>query len=195
MVWLNLHPPKIAPKLTVVGEYPREELEDELVCHCKIYRQYQLPCAHIFQWDTLSSCITTEHWRTWASYFDDCGFEFYEGIGKTYATKEVHEVIGGPSKHMLVVREVLDHIKTRFYDLEELTAEWEPERRKEAADKWVELLKKYTDPIRKRLHDEHSMSSKTTGMISIPWLHPRILYGTTKTTARTAKPKARRMQC
>ena len=129
---------------------PKEELADELVCHCKFYRQYQFPCAHIFQWDTVSSCITPSHWRTLASYFDECGYEVYEGFIKTYATKDVHEAIGGPSKHMLEVREVLDHIKTRFYDLEELTADWEPENRKEAADTWVGLLRKYTGPIRKR---------------------------------------------
>ena len=51
---------------------------------------------------------------------------------------------------MLEVREVLDHIKTRFYDLEETTADWDPEKRKEAADKWVDLLRKYTGPIRQR---------------------------------------------
>lgn len=30
--------------------------------------------------------------------FEDGGFEIYESTTKTYAIKEIHEVIGGPSK-------------------------------------------------------------------------------------------------
>lgn len=38
--------------------------------------------------------------------FEELGFEIYESTTKTYAIKEIHEVIGGPPKQVLETREV-----------------------------------------------------------------------------------------
>lgn len=57
--------------------------------------------------------------------FEEGGFEIYEGISKEYAKKDIYDELDGPSKHMLDVREVLDEIKAKFYELEAGTADWE----------------------------------------------------------------------
>lgn len=54
--------------------------------------------------------------------FEEEGFEIYESTTKKYVIKDIYEEPNGPSKHMLEVREVLDEIKTKFYELEENTA-------------------------------------------------------------------------
>lgn len=58
--------------------------------------------------------------------FEDGGFEIYT---KTFAVNEIYETLGGPSRLELEIREILDHVKTRFYEIEELTADWDSERR------------------------------------------------------------------
>ena len=58
----------------------------------------------------MNGVITSHDWTRWASIYGDSGFEIYENTTKTYAIKEVHSVIGGPARHMLETREVLDDI-------------------------------------------------------------------------------------
>ena len=77
----------------------------------------------------MNGVITSHDWTRWASIFGDSGFEIYETTTKTYAIKEIHSVIGGPARHMLETREVLDDIKTRFFELDEMTAGFTPEQK------------------------------------------------------------------
>ena len=58
----------------------------------------------------MSGVITSHDWTRWASIFGDNGFKIYKTTTKSYAIKEIHGVIGGPAKHMLETREVLDDI-------------------------------------------------------------------------------------
>ena len=57
------------------------------------------------------------------------GFEIYESITKEYVTRDIYDEPDGPSKHMLDVREVLNEIKFKFYELEAGTADWEDDVR------------------------------------------------------------------
>ena len=130
------------------GEFAKGDLDDDLTCQCKFYRQYQLPCCHLWQFHFVYNCFKPDHWKTWAHLFDDCGFEVYEGTTKTFVVKEIHDQIDGPSKHMLNVREVLDHVKNRFYELEEDLADADPDFRERVSSRWVLQLQKLTGPIR-----------------------------------------------
>ena len=65
-----------------------------------------------------------------------------------FIVDEVHDQLGGPSRHMLEVREVLDNIKNRFYDLEEATVLFDDEHRERVSMLWVQMLRKLTGPIR-----------------------------------------------
>lgn len=55
--------------------------------------------------------------------FEEGGFEIYESTIKEYVTKNIYDEPDGLSKHILDIREVLDKIKTKFYELETDTAE------------------------------------------------------------------------
>lgn len=57
----------------------------------------------------------------WASIFGGNRFEIYKNTTKTYAIKEIHNAIGGPEKNMVQTLEMLDDIKTRFFELDKLT--------------------------------------------------------------------------
>ena len=97
----------------------------------------------------MSGVITSRDWTRWASIFGDSGFEIYETTTKSYAIKEIHGIIGGPAKHMLETREVLDDIKTWFFELDELTLDFTPEQKDRYLMLWVQNLKKMTGRIRK----------------------------------------------
>ena len=132
------------------SEPPKSDLGDELTCQCKFYRSYQLPCRHLFQYNLINNVITSRDWHKWASMFEDGGFEIYESTTKTYAVDEIYETIDGPSRHALEMREVLDHVKTRFYEIEEITTGWEPERRDKIVKLWLAMLKKQVGPVRRQ---------------------------------------------
>ena len=53
------------------------------------------------------------------------------GIRKADAktVTDIYDELDGPSKYMLDVQEVLDEIKSKFYELEAGAAEWEDEVR------------------------------------------------------------------
>jgi hypothetical protein len=53
--------------------------------------------------------------------FEDDGFEIYESITKKYIIKDIHEAIGAPDKHLLEIREILNSIKDRYYEIAEQT--------------------------------------------------------------------------
>lgn len=98
----------------------------------------------------MSGVITTHDWTKWASIFgDDGGFEIYETTTKTYTSNEIYNVIGGPTRYILETREVLDDIKTRFFELDELTFGFTPEQKDKYLMLWVQNLKKMTGQIRK----------------------------------------------
>ena len=55
--------------------------------------------------------------------FKEEGFKIYESTTKNYVTKDIYDELDGPSKYILNVREVLDEIKFKFYELKTRTAE------------------------------------------------------------------------
>ena len=75
--------------------------------------------------------------------------EIYKNTTKTYVIKEIYSAIGGPAKHMLETREVLDEIKTRLIELDELTLGFTPEQKDRYLMLSVQNLKKMTGQIRK----------------------------------------------
>ena len=150
-------------------QLPKGELEDDLLCQCNFYRgyQYQLPCQHIWQFHLMNGVITPNDWTRWASIFGDSGFEIYETTTKTYAIKEIHSVIGGPAKHMLKIREVLDDIKTRVFELDKLTLGFTPEQKDRYLMLWVQNLKKMTRQIRKTAAKDALKQLQEEGLVLI----------------------------
>ena len=75
-------------------------LEDKLKCDCLFFRQYHLPCAHMWQQEHLFGGVLKEEkvWVDYAFMFKDCGFGIYEGMRVTYSAKELEEEIGAPAR-------------------------------------------------------------------------------------------------
>ena len=67
----------------------KSELADDLSCDCLFYRQYQLPCSHLFQFDFITNTIKDADWLRWAFMFEEQGFEIYESTTKEYAVKDI----------------------------------------------------------------------------------------------------------
>ena len=49
--------------------------------------------------------------------FDDDGFEIYESTTREYVVRDMDDAIERPDKHLLEIREVLDSIKNRYYEI------------------------------------------------------------------------------
>ena len=80
--------------------------------------------------------------------FEEGGFEIYESTSKKYVIKDIYDEPDGLSKLMLDVREVLDEIKAKFYDLKANTVDWEDSDRERISAQWMAMLRQMTGPIR-----------------------------------------------
>lgn len=58
-------------------------------------------------------------------------------------------MIGGPTRYMLKMQEVLNNIKTCFFKLNGLTFDFTPKQKEEYLILWVQNLKKITGQIQK----------------------------------------------
>lgn len=143
---------KEAVQIIENGDEPAGEMPDELICpiSCLFYRQYQLPCKHLWHYNILFDSFHDDDWTRWAELFEDGGFEVYETTGKVHVDDGNHDVMEGPDRHMLEVREVLDHVKDKYYEMAEYTAEWTAEEQNPIIERWISWLGKLTGPIRKQ---------------------------------------------
>ena len=94
--------------------------------------------------------IIQHDWERWTFMFENGGFEIYESTIKTYVIKEIHDAIGGSNRQQLEVREVLEQVKTRYFELQNLTAEFNEGQQQHLLALWVSHLKQLTGPIRKQ---------------------------------------------
>ena len=80
-------------------------LSDKLKCDCLFFRQYQLPCAHMWQQEHIFGGVLEDEavWEDFVFMFEDGGFEIYEGREVIYSQKELAEEIGAPAKRRLEV--------------------------------------------------------------------------------------------
>ena len=86
--------------------------------------------------------------------FEESGFEIYETMTTEYAAKDIYDEPGGPNKHVLEVREVLDDIKNMFYNMNEVMADWDTEKRNKVSKQFVRTLRKITGPVRQQGAEE-----------------------------------------
>ena len=82
--------------------------------------------------------------------FEESGFEIYESTTREYATKDIYDEPGGPSKHLLEVREVLDDVKNVYYQMHEIMADWDADKRDATSKRFVKMLRKVTGPVRQQ---------------------------------------------
>ena len=141
---------KLAARSLADGDEPAGELPDELICpvDCLFWRQYQLPCRHLWHYNIVFDAFQEVNWTVWAEMFEDSGFEVYET--STRLDFDHHKEVERSDRHMLQMREVLDAIKDKYYEIAEYTAEWTAEERNPQIKRWLDWLEKLTGPIRRR---------------------------------------------
>ena len=134
------------------GEEPQENVGDDLVCPMDylFYHQYQLPCKHLWHYCITTLLFASIDWAWWAVLFEDGGFEIYEATTKTYVENKIYNTIGGPDQGSLMMRKILDHVKTRYYEMSEYMAEWTKEEKDPHIAQWLAWLDKLTGPIQKK---------------------------------------------
>jgi len=72
----------VQERIATGKEIPR--FDENLQCHCKFYRQYLLPCRHIFHCDTEVKVLTAVQWKVYLMMFAECGMEVYETAGTVW---------------------------------------------------------------------------------------------------------------
>lgn len=98
---------------------------ENLVClmDCLFYRQYQLSCKYLGHYCITTLSVSSTNWARWAALFEDGGFEIYKATTKTYVEDEIYDTIGGPDRDSLMMCEIFDHVKTRYYEMSVYMAE------------------------------------------------------------------------
>jgi hypothetical protein len=61
---------------------PVRPFTDKLSCQCNLYRQYLMPCCHIWQRHLTYNSISNEEFKQLFAKFEDAGFEVYETEGR-----------------------------------------------------------------------------------------------------------------
>ena len=81
-----------------------------------------------------------------------------------YINKKIENDIGAPAWQKLQIREVLDELLARYYDLETETETWSQNARNEAIRKWVKDLDSITGSLRQvivqQLKEQHESKSQ-----------------------------------
>ena len=130
-------------------EIQLHELNDDVTCSCLFYCKWQLSCCHILlQHRFFGTVLTDEYYNQWHWKWEDSGFEMYEGMTADYINKGIENDIGAPARRKLQVREVLDGLLARYYDLEAETETWPDSTRDEAIRKWARDLDLITGSLR-----------------------------------------------
>jgi hypothetical protein len=110
------------------------------VCDCRFFRKWQIPCCHIWQHHILFGSVTTAMLDEWEWMWEDGGYECYETRGTDWVERGFREEIGAPVRCRLDLKELLDGLKSRYYELEATVASMPPEKAAAVMLWWVGKL-------------------------------------------------------
>ena len=134
---------KAAAELAESGADSR--LDEYGSCKCRFARAYLLPCRHvIYSFEHLGE-IEEPDWPTFVELFDELGFDVYV----TRALVEVEDEERPPARDVEakhVTNEALDLVRTRFYEVVELSESLNEEARDRLLKRWEqEVIKMARD--------------------------------------------------
>ena len=131
-------------------EVPVFEDDETLQCNCKFYRQYLLPCRHVFHRDTEVKVLTPTRWDTYAMMFAECGMAVYEGIDTVWVDAE-HEVdrAHGVNSFALRLRERMEQLQQKVYAIQEEMEQLSIEETTQnaALEEWVGYVEETLDSL------------------------------------------------
>jgi hypothetical protein len=136
-IWQQM---KLAEEELEDGDDSRYTVEENIRCTCFFYRRYQLICRHIWANHIMFKCLTNEHFDQWAWMWDESGFQIYERMETVYFERDIDEDIGAPECRRLDMREVVEAMKERYYQIEEAVGDWEATRADNFIKLWIHKL-------------------------------------------------------
>jgi hypothetical protein len=134
--------------------FPLPAIGDDGKCKCNFYLKYLLPCRHIFYWEEhYGGVLTDNHWARYLHMFEQevSGMEIYEMVTTDYIDEEIFQDIGAPARRKLEVREILNAMLVKYYELERIIEEedWAEQPAHEAINQWIAQLGHTTGELRK----------------------------------------------
>jgi hypothetical protein len=111
-------------------------------CDCCFARFYWLPCKHVIHAWNLGE-IDEPNWSDLAEQFDESGFEIYVSKGLVNV-KEEEKVLSRDLEAKLVTNEALESVRTRFFEVVELSDSLDAEARMRLLRRWEAELADYT---------------------------------------------------
>ncbi|KAK9237478.1 hypothetical protein V1525DRAFT_403724 [Lipomyces kononenkoae] len=61
--------------------------------------------------------------------FEESGFEIYESVTNEYARDGIHDEIGTPERRALTCKEILERLRRKYYEMEEMLLEQDATQR------------------------------------------------------------------
>ena len=112
-------------------------------CDCRFARSYWLPCRHvIYAFESLGE-IEEPDWKDLAEQFDESGFEVYTSRALVEVDEDI-KVLSRDFEAKLVTNEALDSVRTRFFEVVEISDSLDEEARERLLKRWEEELADYT---------------------------------------------------
>jgi hypothetical protein len=82
-----------------------KKFQDKLVCCCKFFCQYWVPCRHLWQRELMYGIFTEEDWNELAFQFEEHGMDIYETWEKSYIERIPDETASLEEQYTLKARE------------------------------------------------------------------------------------------
>ncbi|KAF8428713.1 hypothetical protein EV426DRAFT_711386 [Tirmania nivea] len=148
----------VAERIAKGKEVPTS-FEENLQCYCKFYRQYLLPCRHIFHLDTEIKVLTTIRWQEYVMMFAECGMEVYETIGTVWVELETSERRNRSANSIVLqLRESMERFQQKIYAVQEAMDQMSLEETIQSAwlGEWKKLqLTQETNPdVHKSIYED-----------------------------------------
>ncbi|KAK9369388.1 hypothetical protein V1509DRAFT_645974 [Lipomyces kononenkoae] len=116
---------------------------NEIESDCVFYRQYLLPCRHIFLTHLHYGILTPDKWQMYELMFEESGFEIYESFANEYVHDDIYDEIRAPERRALTCKEILKSLRSKYYEMEEVLLEQVgPDETARVMDSWLESLRR-----------------------------------------------------
>ncbi|MBO0793899.1 MAG: hypothetical protein J2P36_23515 [Ktedonobacteraceae bacterium] len=123
-------------------------------CACSFYRKYSLPCAHIWCQHLTLNTLRDADFLQWSTGWEDSGFEIYHDRVCEYYAKGGDDEDAQDQRPRLEMREVLELIKSKHFELEEEASKMDVQQREQFINWWLRKLHTSTSGLFKACLEE-----------------------------------------
>lgn len=87
-------------------------------CHCQFFRQYLLPCRHLFHRNIHGNFLKDEDWKAFRDMFVECGYDVYISRMRVFEEQEENALETEAEERRLEFYAVIEQIRERWFELE-----------------------------------------------------------------------------